>query len=336
MFVWPWPPLGDAFFKHQAEDFQVEEVLPFALSGEGEHLWLWVEKRDQNTEWVARQLARWADIPVRHVGYAGLKDRRAVTRQWFSLWLPGSADPDAPLALEGVRVLRLARHQRKLQVGALSANRFQIVLRQVTASQDAVAARLRQIERMGFPNYFGPQRFGRDGENLRQAHSWVAAGCPRVRPAVRSRHLSVLRAQVFNAVLAKRIGQDSWHRCLTGEVLQLDGSDRCFVDDGSPGLIRRVEAGDLHPTGPLPGEGGLHPLEDAAMIERAVLADFDWLQPVWRKWRMRQARRALRVLPRQLTWRWLDARTLCLRFTLPAGGYATSLLGAVFALRDAQ
>lgn len=333
--VQPWPPLGRALFKQQLEDFQVEEVLPFSLSGSGEHLWLWVEKRGQNTAWVAQQLARWAGISAHHVGSAGLKDRHGVTRQWFSVWLPGRVDPDlSALQLDGVRVLKACRHGRKLQTGALAGNRFVITLRQVDASPEAVSQRLSEIRQVGFPNYYGMQRFGRDTTNIGQAWAWVEAGCPRIRPAVRARHLSVLRSLVFNAVLAERVAQDCWQRYVPGDVLQLAGSTRCFVDDGSEDLLIRVEEGDLHPTGPLPGEGGLQPGGKAGEIERAVLSRFSSLESLWCQVRMRQMRRALRVIPQQLTGQWRDAQTIVLSFFLPAGSYATALLDTLFDCRQ--
>ncbi|HIQ39588.1 MAG TPA: tRNA pseudouridine(13) synthase TruD [Sulfurivirga caldicuralii] len=333
--VQPWPPLGQALFKQQLEDFQVEEVLPFSLSGTGEHLWLWVEKRGQNTAWVAQQLACWVGISSRHVGSAGLKDRHGVTRQWFSLWLPGQVEPDlSTLQLDGVRVLKACRHGRKLQTGALSGNRFVITLRQVDATPDAVSQRLSEIRQVGFPNYYGMQRFGRDAANIDRAWAWVEAGCPRIRPAVRARHLSVLRSLVFNAVLAERVIQDCWQRYVPGDVLQLAGSTRCFVDDGSEALAMRVVEGDVHPTGPLPGEGGLQPRSRAAVIERAVLKRFADLEPLWHKVRMRQMRRPLRVIPQVLHWYYVkEKRELQLSFFLPAGSYATALLRSLFQLK---
>ncbi len=333
----PWPILGHVLFKQQPQDFMVEEVLPFELSGAGEHLWLWVEKVGQNTEWVARQLARWADISPRHVGVAGLKDRQGVTRQWFSLWLPGRADPDwAALQLEGVRVLHAMRHGRKLQTGALSGNHFEVTLRHVEADAERVDARLSQIRRVGFPNYFGHQRFGHGAANVASAQAWVASGCPRVRPALRARHLSVLRSWAFNEVLSERVALGQWQRYVPGDVLQLAGSSRCFLDDGSEELAKRVAAGDLHPTGPLPGEGGLVPRGEAGRIERRVLERFAELDVVWRKTRMRQMRRPLRVIPAHLSTQWLDERTLELKFFLPAGSYATALLDTLFTYQQPE
>ncbi|HAE48086.1 MAG TPA: tRNA pseudouridine(13) synthase TruD, partial [Tistrella mobilis] len=168
---------GRAVLKATPDDFRVTEVLDIALSGAGEHLWLLIEKRGLNTEEVARQLARAAGISLRNVSYAGLKDRQAVTRQWFSLQLPGRADPDfSALWNDQLRCLEQARHQRKLQRGAHSANGFFIRLTDLVADQSQLDERLQIIAAQGVPNYFGPQRFGRDGSNLHDARRWAGQG----------------------------------------------------------------------------------------------------------------------------------------------------------------
>ena len=332
----PWPVVGSAVFKQQPEDFQVEEQLPFPLEGEGEHLWLWVEKRGQNTQWVARQLAQWADISPRDVGYAGQKDRQAMTRQWFSLWLPGRTVPSIETCqIAGVKVLRACRHRRKLQTGALSANRFDILLREVDADQEAVSERLQLLQQRGMPNYFGPQRFGHAGQNVASAWHWLVKGGPKVAPALRRRHLSVLRSLAFNGILNRRVREDCWDRPLPGEVFQLAGSSRCFVDDGSADLPERVRQGDIHPTGALPGLAGkCCPFGEAAERESAVLADWPDPEQVWTRYRVWSQRRALRAFPEGLHWQWEAADRLRLRFYLPAGSYASVLLAQVFALRQ--
>ena len=323
-------PVLTAVFKSRPEDFQVTEQLPFELDGEGEHLWLWVEKARANTQWVVRQLASWAGVRPRDIGTAGLKDRDGIARQWFSIWLPGRPAPTQPPDIEGVRILKRVRHGRKLQTGALSGNQFVITLRQVAGVRTAIEDRLQTLAQEGFPNYFGPQRFGHNGANLTRAQAWVAAGMPRIKPAERSRHLSVLRSAAFNAVLAARVHTGDWNRYQAGDVLQLAGSARVFADDGSADLAERVDAKDLHPTGPLPGE--TPSLAQGAVLarEQAVLAPLA-LEAVWQKTRMKSARRPLRALPQEMTWQWLNDETLQLTFFLPAGSYATALLRELMA-----
>lgn len=332
--VWPenMPKIGQAVFKHSEEDFVVKEQLPFSLSGEGEHLWLWVEKQGANTEWVARQLAKVAGIPTRQVGYAGLKDRQGITRQWFSVWLPGKADPDfSSVSIPGVKVLKQVRHGRKLQFGALSQNHFQVRLRAVQLHGDW-EMRLQKLQQTGFPNYFGVQRFGREGRNIQAAWRWFEAGMPSIKRSERSRHLSVLRSQAFNTVLQHRVVQGNWAQAVSGDVFQLAGSSKVFLDDGDSALSQRVEEGDLHPTGPLLGEGGLQPTLQAADIEREALAPYEALAPLWSAVRMKGARRPLRVIPASLSWVHEDEQTLILSFSLPAGSYASVLVESLFDL----
>jgi len=154
------------------EDFRVEEALGFDADGEGPHVMLTVEKREANTHWVAEQLARHAGITGREVGYAGLKDRHAVTVQHFTLNLDRRPEPDwTALAGSGIKVLKSARHRRKLKTGALEGNRFRLVLRDLSGPVDALLPRLQAIRAHGVPNYFGEQRFGRGAANLEKAEA---------------------------------------------------------------------------------------------------------------------------------------------------------------------
>ncbi|HHJ12881.1 MAG TPA: tRNA pseudouridine(13) synthase TruD [Gammaproteobacteria bacterium] len=321
------PPLGTARLRVEPEDFQVDEIPLLAPDGAGEHVWLQVEKCNANTRWVAQRLAAHAGVSPRAVSYAGLKDRRAVTRQWFSVHLPGRAGPDWPaLAIEGVKVLAVARHSRKLRIGALRGNRFRIRLRQVRASAAGLEARLHQL-RAGVPNGFGAQRFGRGGDNLRQAAALFAGRRRRVSRPVRGLYLSAVRAALFNRVLAARIAAGNWQRALPGDVLALDGRSAVFPCEQPDETIHaRCGRGEIHPTGPLCGQGGAQVAGEAAALEAEVLAP-------WREWieglvaaRLEAARRPLRVRPSDLTWQRETDADWVLSFGLPAGSYASLLL----------
>lgn len=203
------------------EDFRVDEILGFDPDGEGEHLLLKIQKRNQNTADVARTLARHAGVKIRDVGYGGLKDRNAVTTQWFSVWLPGKADPDwSAIAGEHLKILDSQRHHRKLQRGALRGNRFVIVLRDVAFPQQLDAGALEQqlavIKQQGVPNYFGEQRFGREGRNLASATA-MFDGVRIKDKHLRSLYLSAARSFLFNEVLAARITAANWNQVLPGE-----------------------------------------------------------------------------------------------------------------------
>jgi tRNA pseudouridine13 synthase len=327
------------------EDFRVEELDSFEASGSGEHLLLRVEKRGMNTAFVAELLARWAGVRPVAVGYAGMKDRHAITVQRFSVQLPGREPPE-PGALEAMasdagsgqwlRVLGMARHSRKLPRGALAGNRFELRLREVQGEEAAIEDRLEAIRARGLPNYFGEQRFGHGGGNIAAALAMFAGR--RVRREQRGMLLSAARAELFNRVLAARVGNGSWDTGLEGEVWMLDGSRSLFGPE-PPGaaLAARAAAFDIHPTGPLWGRGRL-PASD-----QALECEMDALQGEWAG-RLRagleaaglgQERRALRALPRDLDWAWEEPAVLRLRFALPPGSYATALLAELGAIDDA-
>lgn len=227
---------GEAVLKAVAEDFQVDEVLEIPLSGEGEHLWLWVEKRGLNTEEAARRLGRAAGVQQKNVSYAGLKDRQALTRQWFSLHLPGKADPDLGAA-EGadLRILRCTRHSRKLQRGAHAANGFTLRLTGLRAERAPLDARLERIAADGVPNYFGLQRFGHGGGNLVDARSCAEQDLLPANRNLRSRFLSAGRSYLFNRLLAERVAEGSWNRAAVGDLL-------AFTDSRSFSSLARKNA----------------------------------------------------------------------------------------------
>lgn len=322
-----------ATIRSTPEDFVVEEILGFEPSGQGEHLFLEIEKRGANTVWVAQQLARWAGVPEHAVGYAGLKDRHAVTRQAFTVHLPGREAPALEtLAIEGVRALDARRHARKLPRGALRGNRFRLILRELRGEPGEIARRLEQIAARGIPNRFGDQRFGRAGGNLAAAREMLAGR--RVPREKRSILLSAARSELFNRILDARIRQDAWDRALPGEILMLDGSHSVFgpETDVDP-LAGRLSAFDIHPTGALWGAGEPRCTDAARAVEDAVAAADPELAQGLERAGLRQERRALRVPVRGLEWRMGEA-LLELAFELPAGSYATALLDVLGPVRD--
>lgn len=321
--------------RSRPEDFIVEELLPFAPAGEGEHLLVRVEKTGANTDWVAGQLARQAGVRRGDVGYAGRKDRHATARQWFSIWLPGKPDIEtAAVRIEGLRILELARHTRKLKPGSLSGNRFDIVVRELEGEASGLAARVEALRAQGAPNYFGVQRFGRNGRNLELAETLFAGGA-RLRRNERSLALSAARAEIFNAVLAARVLDDTWQTALPGDCLNLDGSRsffRCDVPDAD--IAARIGAGDLHISGPLWGEGELPSAASVRQLETTIAERYPTFAAGLAGARLRQERRALRIVPRELQVS-TEADTLRARFVLPAGAFATSVLAQLVAVANA-
>jgi tRNA pseudouridine13 synthase len=316
------PPLT-AELRRTPEDFHVEEILGYDADGEGEHALLWVEKREANTDWVARELARFADVSPVNVGYAGLKDRHAVTRQAFTVQLAGKPDPDwTAFPHDGVKVLASTRHKRKLKRGALRGNRFVLVLRDVRGDRARADEVLSSIAMRGVPNYFGEQRFGREGGNVAQARAMFAGR--RVDRDKRSILLSAARSHIFNSVLAARVERDAWDKPLDGEIWSLAGSRSWFGPEPFDDVLAaRLAQGDIHPSGPLWGQGESPAAGEAGELERETAAAFADLANGLVAARMDQERRPLRLLPKDLRWRWLDDETLELSFELPAGAYAT-------------
>ncbi len=319
------PPLTGVL-RARPEDFLVDEALGFEASGTGDHVLVQVRKRGMNTPDVARILARHAGAASRDVGYAGLKDRHAVTSQWFSVPLAGKPEPDwSALNNEQLTVLAAQRHQRKLRRGALTGNRFSIVLREVHGDWAALPARLQKIIDEGVPNYFGEQRFGHD--NVARARRMLA-GELQVRDRFeRGIYLSALRSYLFNAVLARRVAQDSWRSALAGEVMLLAGSRSFFVAETvDETLLRRLAEQDIHPSGPLWGRGESPARGAARSVEDAVLADYDEDREALVRGGLDMERRSLRLLPRGVEWSRDADDVLRVGFELPAGCYATVVL----------
>lgn len=308
------------------EDFFVDEELGFAPDGAGEHVFVRVEKRGANTDWVGRELAAHAGVPPQAVSYAGLKDRHAVTRQTFSLHMPGKADPDwSSLQHPEFHVLEAARHSRKLQRGALKSNTFHIVLRDVHGDRAAAEQRIAAIARDGVPNYFGEQRFGREGGNLERARKMFAGR--RVQRHERSLLLSAARSQIFNAVLAQRVEQGNWNRALDGEVWMLAGSHSIFGPEPyNDELAARLVQGDIAPTGPLWGEGDPRSSGSVLEIERAAAAAHADLAAGLEANGLRQERRGMVLRPSDLAFDWSPGGELELRFNLKSGSYATVII----------
>ena len=322
-------PLCAGRLRAEPEDFLVEEQLGFEASGTGQHVLLKVRKRNANTQWIARELARACACRPGDVGYAGLKDRRAVATQWFTV--PQSQlSPDDWIGIgsEEYQVLEAHRHFRKLPRGALAGNRFVVRVRGTSIDDAVLASRLAVIDTRGVPNYFGPQRFGRDGANLQRLGGDVRG----LRPPERGFVLSAARSLVFNAVLAERVADGSWDRLEPGDLANLDGRASHFrVEAVDEALAARCAQLDLHPTGPLWGRGPLPSRGRVLELEQRVAAGLSAACELASAAGMEQERRSLRLAVRDLRWR-READSVVLEFRLTRGAYATTVLREVFAL----
>ena len=332
-------PLLDcsASFKQVPEDFVVDEELPFELTGQGEHAWLRVRKRNNNTDWVAARIAEYAKVKKHAVGYAGLKDRFAVTTQWFSVYLPGRDDVNwDDINVEGVELLQSTRHQRKLQRGALKQNRFSIRLRDVDAecsgSFEKLVERCELIRQQGVPNYFGEQRFGHGLRNLEDAEKMFSHPRKRIPRHKRSLLLSAARSWIFNTILSERVEAGTWNHRIKGDVFMLDGRSACFQDDDSADLEQRLENGEIHPTAVLWGDGESMSSADCEVIESDVVARFPLFKQGLRDARVEPQRRALRLRVNDIECQ-REAADVILVFSLQAGSYATMVLREIVNLR---
>jgi tRNA pseudouridine13 synthase len=307
-------------------DFRVDEELGFEPTGAGEHAFLLVEKIEANTEWVAKRLAGKAGVAPMNVGYAGLKDRHAITRQSFSVHLPGRPDPDwSALAIPGVRVLAASRHDKKLKRGVHRGNRFRIRVRDVDGDRGAVEQRLALIRERGVPYYFGEQRFGRDAGNIAQARAYFAGR--RMHRGESSLAISAARSLLFNAVLAQRVADGSWDSALDGEVWMLAGTHSIFGPEAwTVDLARRLAAFDIDPTGPMIGAGELRTTGAVRALEEAAIAPHRDLADGLARAGLGQQRRALRLRVEGLAHEWEGDGALVVEFRLPAGSFATVVL----------
>ena len=356
------PPVQQATYKANATDFIVNELLPLEFTGEGEHLWLHIQKSGMNTAYLAKLLSEWADIPLRDVGYSGLKDRHALTTQWFSLRIPKKQLPEsefAPVDIgvnESITILTQHWHNKKLNRGTHRANQFIITLRDLKFADDStltdnkplVEQHLSTIHKTGVPNYFGPQRFGWNGNNVKEALALFVrpAREPRPQPKKSKRkkapreqngmELSAARSLIFNEILAARVRDGSWNTGLAGEVFNLDGSGSIFAsEEVDQTLHARLASGDIHPTAVLWGINNDKVSGVAAAIENGIMQKSPLLSQLatgLEKRDIKAQRRALRLPIEALSWQWQDKnneQTLVLSFTLTTGSFATSVLASL-------
>ncbi|MGM0481420.1 MAG: tRNA pseudouridine(13) synthase TruD [Pseudomonadota bacterium] len=322
-----------ALFKQKPEDFQVTEVLEVNDEGEGEHQWLWIKKSGANTRFVAEKLAKFAAVDPRQVSYSGLKDRNAVTWQWFSVQLPGKPMLDwSQFKLQGVEVKQVMRRTKKLKLGYHKANQFVIRLREVKDPRQFEANWLNLCEQ-GTINYFGSQRFGHQEQNISAARRWIAAEKPnKISKAKRSLWLSSMRSYLFNQVAMARFNcYDT--KPLTGDCVMLGGSQSVFtVEHWDDDLLARLASGDIRLTCPMPGEDGVGKVAAAAReFELQQLDEYtDWIHD-FAKVRLKASRRPylLHLQQPALSWQGTDA---VIEFTLPTGSFATTCINELINL----
>ena len=319
--------------KAEFADFIVKEELGYDLSGDGEFVAVKIRKTDANTLFVGEKLAEFVGISAKNMSYAGLKDRHAVTEQWFCLHLAGKETPDfTQFQLDGVEIIEVTRHNRKIRVGSLAGNHFELLLREVKESDD-LTARLQQIQAVGFPNYFTEQRFGRDGHNLTQAQRWAKGEISVKDRKKRSFYLSAARSEIFNLVVSNRIELGLTQQVLENDLMQLAGSNSWFVAKAEElaELNKRLDLQDILLTAPLVGENSATQM--VSEYEQKIVAEHQDLLALMAKERMNSARRAMFCKPQHFEWLF-EEEGLRLKFFLDAGSYATALVRELIQIED--
>jgi len=312
--------------KASPEDFQVIEIPAFSPTGEGEHCIVHIRKQELNTAQVGKILAKHAGLPPSRVSWAGMKDRNAVTEQWFSVHLANKPEPDwRELNNDHLKVLDVHRNDRKLRTGVLKGNQFYLRVRDVKGDMDAVKEHYETILDHGVPNYFGEQRFGFRGRNLHKALAMFRNPRRRQNRHERGIYLSAARAMLFNAVLDRRVREKTWNTLLPGELCMLDGTHSYFPAAHEPDLQRRLEHFDIHPTGPLWGEGALSTSGECMQLEQDVVNEYAEFTAGLEAAGLKQDRRSLRLEPRFFQLQ-VSGNELFLNFELPPGAYATAVL----------
>lgn len=331
-------PCQSALFKQQPSDFCVSEDLGFTLSGAGEHQCYQIRKTGINTQQVVRHLAKLAGVREHDIGYAGLKDRMGVCVQWLSVYQPQRQEIDtSSLAALGVEILQSTRNSRKIRRGSHRGNAFVIRLRKVdSAGHDELEERLGNIARRGVPNYFGEQRFGRNNDNVAMARRLFSGELRLKKGFKKGMLLSAARSFVFNALLAERVAAGTWDQYLPGDVMNLSGTESVFVPSAWDAVLaERLERADIHPTGALWGAGELRSSAAARALEEAVAQRYADICAGLEKAGLQQARRSLRLTVNDMAWDFVDATDIEVRFMLPPGAYATSVLRELCLLKEA-
>jgi len=327
-------PVVTADLRSKYQDFKVFEILPFSPTNEGEHLFIEIEKTGTNTVYVARQLAKYFGVKENLVTYAGLKDRFAVTKQWFGVHLPGKKEYDlSDCLIDGVTILQSVRHNKKLKTGALLGNKFEITLRNVTDKEELLN-RYDQVIKKGIPNYFGEQRFGIEQGNLDKALA-LFDGQKVKDKKKRGMYLSAARSYLFNYSVHQRIENQHFDVPMGGDVFMLAGTQSIFSPDLiDEDIFKRLKEQDIDITATMWGAGELKTTASTHEFESKLSQLFPEFCQGLAKFGLKQERRRIRLSITQAKTTINDDNSVTLSFILPAGCYATTVLREVVNYQD--
>jgi len=335
-------PEPKGLLRVQQSDFKVFEQLPFLPCGEGEHLFIHIRKTGANTLFVARELAKYFKVKEQLVSYAGLKDRFAVTEQWFGIHVPGKQEYDlTDLMIEGVEVLSYKRHNKKLRTGALTGNRFELILRNVTEIK-TLYERWKKIIEQGVPNYFGEQRFGIDGGNIEHALA-LFSGTKVKDKKKRGMYLSAARSCIFNDIINTRIEKNIFSTLQVGDVLMLSGTQSVFLLEEIDDIIKqRLIEKDVDVTAAMWGAGELMTRDEPQIFEQEIADHHVNFSQGLPRFGLKQERRRIRLVIEDADIEILSEENLendalpavKVSFTLAAGSYATTVLRELIDYKD--
>lgn len=326
-------PTSVANFKAKPEHFIVTETLSFEPVGEGEHLFLLIEKTQLNTQQVCEHLAKFFSKRLRDIGYAGLKDKQSISRQWFSVQMNVLQQPDlSGLETESIKLVETVRHNKKLKVGALGYNHFDIRLTQVEGI-DALISAFEKVKQ-GVPNYFGLQRFGFKGNNLNWANR-MASGEVIKNKKIKGFALSASRSFLFNQAVSRRIESQIFNTAKDGDVFILSGSNSFFSDPVDDSIITRLNEGDIQLSAPLVGAGELASSGEIATLEQGALNEFDNWFSMLADNGLKQERRSIKLVPENMSWQ-VEGDDVRVSFQLNTGCFATSVLRECVNFREIE
>jgi tRNA pseudouridine13 synthase len=321
-------PSLSGVIKQNPEDFKVYEQLGFEFTGEGEHLFIKVEKTELTTFQLIEIIAKHCGVAPKQVGYSGLKDKQAVTCQWLSVQLPGCKQtPDIPNG-DNYRILDTVWHDKKLRVGVHKFNDFEITIRDIEGNIEGLSSAVEQIKQSGFANYFGQQRFGINQDNVSQALRVLGNRhkSKRLSRQKKSLYLSALRSEIFNQILAHRINQTIWMQPVDGDLFMLSGTQSMFAEPLNDELMQRYQALDIHSAVSLMGRGESRITKQALAIENEVLNDAGELIEILDRQEIKRAYRSSRAIAHHMVIEFLDASTIYLKVRLEKGVFLTSLI----------
>ncbi len=320
-------PTAKGKIKAKPEHFKVIENLGYDLAGSGEHLMVSIRKTGENTSFVANELAKACGVKSKDVSWAGLKDRHAVTEQWLSVHLPAGGFPNLALFQKehpSIEILSMTRHNKKLRPGDLAGNHFEVTLSEVTDVEE-VLKRLAVVAQQGVPNYFGNQRFGKDGNNLSEARRWGRDNVRTRNQNQRSLYLSTARSWIFNQIVSGRIEEGCFDHFVDGDIALVNGQQTSVSSEQLAEFNQLLGQDKVQISAALAGDNTLPTQSEALSIEQKYIDSEEDLMKLIRGNRMRHDRRAIALKAQDLSWE-VEGDSITLKFSLDAGSFATSIV----------